>query len=100
MEVVEPNASHVHHGGREDMGVSQCTLLRQRCLNTLLEGATIRDTTEDAGDELRVIHVAEAEEHLIRLAKVHVHAGIEGIPMLVQGTAAGEVARNGTSGRG
>ena len=66
------------------MGVSQCALLRQRGLVALLETAAVSYATENSGDELGIVHVAEAVEQLVLFAEVDVHPGIKRVAALIQ----------------
>ena len=66
------------------MGLGQSTLLSQRGLVALLESAAVRYASENSGNELRVIHIAEAVEHLILLAEIDVQPGIKGVAVFVQ----------------
>ena len=65
MEIIETRAGHVHHGRGEYMGPGQCALLRERSLVALLETAAVSYATENSGNELGVVHVAEAVEQLV-----------------------------------
>ena len=53
--------------GREDVGISQDRLVGFIRLDALLEAAAVGYAAEDAGNKLRVIRVAEADEDLIFL---------------------------------
>ena len=48
-----------------------------RCLDTLLEAAAVRYAAEEAGNILRVIHIAEAEEYLVFFVGIEVAADVE-----------------------
>ena len=73
------------------MSVDQRTLLSQRRLDTLLESSAVGNTAEKSWDELRVVDIAEAEEHLVLLAEIDVEPRVEGVAMLVQSVAAGKI---------
>ena len=79
VQVVQPGARNVNHGRRKHVGPGQCALLRQGGLRTLLETAAIRHAPENAGNELRVVHIAEAVEDLVLVAEVEVQSGIKGV---------------------
>ncbi len=66
------------------MGISQCALLRERSLVALLETAAISYATENSGDELGIVHIAEAIEQLVLFAEVEVHPGIKRVAALIQ----------------
>ena len=59
------------------MSVNQRTLLCQRGLYSLLEGAAIRYSAKKARNKLGIVYVAEAEEHLVFLSQIGVHSRIE-----------------------
>ncbi len=46
-------------------------------LHALLEAAAVRDAPEGAGNELRIVRIAEANENLVLLRRVEVHANVE-----------------------
>ena len=52
------------------MGIGQCALLRQGSLVALLETAAISYATENSGDELGIVHIAEAVKQLVLFAEV------------------------------
>ena len=66
------------------MGPCQRALLPQGRLASFLEPSAVRDSAENAGNELRIIDQAEAEEGLILLTEVRVHAYIEGLAIFLQ----------------
>ena len=84
VEVVQPGASNVYRVGREEMGPDQCTLLSQRGLIALLETAAVRHASENAWNELRVIHEAESVEHLILFAEIDVQPAVKGVAVFRQ----------------
>jgi hypothetical protein len=57
--------------------------LCKRRLGALLECTAISNATENAGNELRIVDIAEPVEHLVILAEIDIEARIEGITMLV-----------------
>ena len=65
VKVVQSDARDVDRRRRKQVRVRQGALLGKRGLNALLEGAAVCDAAEDSGNILRVVDVAEAEEHLI-----------------------------------
>src|SRR5450432_4246954 len=67
------------------MGPGQCALLCQRGLISLLETAAIGYSTEYSGNELRIIHQAEAVEELVLVAEVKIHPGVEGATVFLDG---------------
>ena len=73
------------------MGPGQCALLCQRGLRTFLETATISYAPENAGDELRVVHVAESGKHLVLVAEVEVQPGIKGVAIFADRRRSREV---------
>ena len=79
MQIVETYACHVNGRRIECMCPAQYGLLRIGSLRTLLETTAIRNAAKDARDELRVIHIAEAEEELIVLAEIGIHASVKGV---------------------
>ena len=83
----ESGAYLVDGVGREYMGVAGDCLVRLGGLKALVERAAIRDTSEDAGNEDRIIGVAEADEDLVLLLRVEVAADVELVAMLEQGRA-------------
>ena len=66
------------------MGPSQCALLREGGLVALLETAAVGHATENAGNELRVVHEAEAVEQLVLVAEVEVHPGVKGVAVFAE----------------
>ena len=66
------------------MGVSQCALLRESSLVALLETAAISYAAENSGNELGIVHVAEAVEQLVLFAEVDVHPSIKRVAVLIQ----------------
>ncbi len=66
------------------MGPGQGALLRVRGLVALLEAATVSYATENSGDELGIVHQAEAVEQLVLGAEVQVQPGIERVAALIQ----------------
>ena len=73
------------------MGPAQGTLLRICGLIPLLETAAVGDTTEDGGNKLWVIHIAESVEQRILLAEIDVHSRVKGITLLPRGRSIGEI---------
>ena len=73
------------------MGPSQRALLRQRGLWTFLETAAVGHASENAGDELRVIHEAESGKHLVLVAEVEVQPGVKGVAVFADGRRSREV---------
>ena len=65
----------------------------------LLESATVRDTGEQAGDELGIVHVAEPEEDLILIANVGIHADVKGIAMFIELWRSRVIREERTGGR-
>src|SRR5205085_10300317 len=65
--------------GRESMCVAQSALLRQRGLRPLLKSPAVGHAAKDAGNELRIIDIAEAEENLVLFVYVGIGADIEGV---------------------
>ena len=76
------------------MGPGQCALLRQGGLVALLETATVCDATEDAGNKLRIVDVAESVEHLIFVAEVEVQPGVESVSVFVKFRRIREIREN------
>ena len=91
VQVIESGTGYVHQSRRKYMGVGQSALLRNRCLRALLESAAIGDSSENAGNKLRIVLVAEAVEQLVLFAEVEVESGIERIAMFIQFGRIGEV---------
>ena len=58
--------------------------LRQGRLVALLKTATIRHATENAGNKLRVVDVAESVEDLIFVAEVNVQPAIKSVSVFVK----------------
>src|SRR5258708_29408120 len=85
VQIVQPGPRNVNCGGRKHMGPGQRALLRQRGLRALLETASIRHAPKNAGDELRVVHVAEAVEDLILVTEVEIQAGVKGVAVFADG---------------
>ena len=71
--MIETNTQHIDRLWSEDARVAEGRLIRLCSLESLLESAAICNASEDARDKLRVIHVAEPEEDLILLVRVHVY---------------------------
>ena len=90
VQVSKAGANLVGGQRREDVGVSSHGLRRFSRLNTLVEGPAVGDAAKDARDVDRVVGVAEPREDLVGLARIHVTADVELIPMLVQRGAAGK----------
>ena len=65
------------------MGPSQRALLRQCGLIALLETSAVRNAPEDAGNELRVVHQAEAVEELILVAEIEVQPAVKSVAVFV-----------------
>ena len=84
VQVVKPYVNHVNSRGSKDVGVADDRLTGLRGLKTLLEPSAICDTTEDAGDQLRIIDVAESTEYLIALGRIHVNPGVDSVLVLKQ----------------
>ena len=82
VKVVEPSARHIDRARRKRMGVSYRGLISFRGLDTLLEGPAVCDTAKGARNELRVIHIAEAEEYLIFVAGIEVCPNVERVSIL------------------
>ncbi len=82
------------------MGPGQGALLRQCGLRTFLETAAVSHAPEDAGDELRVVHIAEAVEDLVLVAEVEVHPGVKGVAIFADRRRSGEVGRYAAARRG
>ena len=61
------------------MSPGQCALLRQCGLRTFLEATAIGYAPENAGNELRVVHIAESVEDLILVAEVEVQPGVKSV---------------------
>ena len=51
---------------------AQSTLLSVRRLIALLEAASVRDATENGGNELRVVYIAKPKEQRVLLTKIDV----------------------------
>ena len=62
VEVIQPGAGNVYRVGRKKVGTNQRTLLGHRGLIALLETAAVRHATENAWNQLRIVHEAESEE--------------------------------------
>ena len=77
VKVVQSCARHINHGRREDVGPSQCALLRQCGLRTFLETTAIGHAPENSGNELWIVHIAEAIEDLVLVAQVEIQSGIK-----------------------
>ena len=66
------------------MRPAESALLSNGGLISLLESAPVGHTGEQAGYELRVVHVAKPKEDLILVADIRIHANVKGIAMLIQ----------------
>ena len=77
----------VHNVGAEYVGVCRHHLGRFRGLKALLEGAAVGYACKRPGNELRVVGIAEAGEHLVIVVRVEVSTRIEFIGVFVQGRA-------------
>ena len=77
------------------MGVSKHRLAGLEGLQTLLESATVGNAAEDAGDELRIVLIAEADEGLVLIGDVRIDANVEGVLMLVDTGTDDKVVRTG-----
>src|SRR5580704_6733 len=84
VKVIEPRTNFINQSRRKRVCVANRSLLSDRGLISLLETAAIRYAAENAGNKLRIIHQAEAEEKLVLLVEVDVHPGIEGIAVFIQ----------------
>src|SRR5580693_262586 len=93
VQVVQPSPGHVDQRRREGVCVAQSALLCESGLVTLLESAAIRDTAEDTGDELRVVHQAKTIEQLVLFVEVDVQASIERVAMFEERWRIGEVGK-------
>ena len=82
--MIEADTAYVDRAWRKHMRPCGNSLLRFRSLDALLKAATVRDTAEDAGDKLRVIHIAEASKHLVLVAQIIVTANIESVAVFVE----------------
>ena len=100
VEVVQAGAHDVDQGRREGVGIAQRALLSVGGLIALLETAAVGHAAEDTGNELRIVDQAEAEEQLVLVVEVEVHAGIEGVAMFKQLRRSGEVGEERAVGRG
>src|SRR5262249_54503087 len=96
VQIVETCAGHVDQTGVERVCKDQRALLRIRCLVTLGKAAAIGNPSENAGNKLRIIDVAEPVEKLVSVAEVNVHAGIEGVAVLKELGRGGEIAEERT----
>ena len=93
VKVVQACPRNVNHGRREYMRPSQGALLRQSSLRTFLETTAIGHAPEDAGNELRIVHVAEAVENLVLVAEVEVHPGVKSVAIFADRRRSSEVGR-------
>src|SRR5271166_3116750 len=84
VKVIEPGMHLVDQRGRKCVGVDQCALLGKRGLIALLEGAAVRQATEDTRNELRIVLQAEPVENRIRGVEIDVQAGIKSVAMFVE----------------
>ena len=73
------------------MGPSQGALLSQCGLVSLLESTPIRYASEDSGNELRVIHIAEPGEDLILLAEIEVETSVKSLAQFGEFWRVGEI---------
>ena len=96
VEVVQARARYVDHGRREYVRPGQCALLRQRGLRTFLETAAVGYAPENSGDELRIVHIAEAVEDLILVAQVEVQPGVKGVAVFADRRRSREIRRKRT----
>ena len=55
--------------------------ISRRRLVALLEAPAVGYAAEGTGDQLGIIHIAEAEEYLVFLRDIEIDAGIKGIAM-------------------
>ena len=84
VKMVVPSPRHIDQVGGKHMGIRQGGLVGLRGLVALLEAATVRYASKRTWYQLRVVHIAEAEEYLIFLGEVEVDAGVESVAMLIQ----------------
>ena len=75
------------------MGEGQGGLFRFGGLVALLETASVRHASENSGNEIRVVHVAEPGKHLVLVAGVQVHPAVKGIAMFIEFRRIGEIRK-------
>src|SRR5579863_8196123 len=82
----------VHQGRGEYVVVDQGIVLGKRCLDPLLEGASVGDAAKNPRDVLRVIVVNETVIQLILLGEIPIQFRKERVAMFKQGIAADKIA--------
>src|SRR5262245_36418687 len=98
MQIVQTSASYVDQSRTESVGKAGSALLRVSGLVSLSEAATVSDAAEDSGNELRIVGQAEAEEELVLVAEVDVHARIKRVAMLEELRRCSEVTEESRRG--
>ena len=93
VKVVQARARYVNHGRRENVGPRQSTLFSQSGLSSFLETTAIGYAPENSGDELRIVHIAEAVEDLVLIAQVEVQAGVKSVAVFADRRRMPEVGR-------
>src|SRR2546430_15414360 len=74
--------------------MSQSALSREGRLRALEEATAIGDTSEDARNELWVIHQTESEEGRVLLGKVEVETSVEGVAIFLQDRRVREILKD------
>ena len=72
--------------------VANSALFRDGGLIAVLKTAAVGNSSENARDELRIISEAEAEEELVLLIEVNVHASVEGVAVFEQLRGSGVIS--------
>ena len=96
VEIVQARTEDVDQGRGERMGITERALLGVGGLVALLETPTVGDSAENARNELRVVHQAEAEEQLVLVVEIEVHAGVKSVAVLKKLRRIGEVREKRT----